>query len=84
MCVSNFVRIGRSIHGIQEFFEIQYGGRPPSWIPHNANFDVDLSTGIVFCLYLSNFVKFGLFVSQNIPFFSKCNMAVGIPQMPTA
>jgi hypothetical protein len=33
LCVSNFVRIGQSVPELRHFFEIQYGGWSPSWIP---------------------------------------------------
>jgi hypothetical protein len=29
---------------IKAFFEIQYGGRPPSWIPHKAIFEGNIRT----------------------------------------
>jgi hypothetical protein len=59
LCVSNFVKIGHFVPGLQHYFETQYGVRPPSWIPHYANIEVNLSTEVAFCLCVSNFVKIG-------------------------
>jgi hypothetical protein len=39
-CVSNFVKIGKIVPELQHSFEIQYGGRPPSRIFHNADYEV--------------------------------------------
>jgi hypothetical protein len=48
--------------GVQHSFEIQYGGRPPSWIPNNANCEVTLKEQLPSgCV--SNFVKIG----QSVP-----------------
>jgi hypothetical protein len=55
--------------GSTAFLQIKYGGRPPSWIPHNANFEVNLSTGVAFCLCVSNFVKIGRSVPELRHFF---------------
>jgi hypothetical protein len=68
LCVSNFVKIGHPFPNYS-IFEIQYGGRPPSWIPHNANIEVNLSTEVAFCLCVSNFVKIGRSVPELRHFF---------------
>jgi hypothetical protein len=51
------------------FFEIRYGGRPPSWIPNNANFEMNLRTGVIFCLCVSIFMKIGQSVPELSHFF---------------
>jgi hypothetical protein len=50
MCVSKFVRIGRYIHQLHPFFEIQYDGRQPSWILSNANYEVTFRKAVNFWL----------------------------------
>jgi hypothetical protein len=55
MCVSNFVRLSRSIPEIQHCSEIQYGGRPLSWIPNISNFEVNPQHR---CIVLFPCVKF--------------------------
>jgi hypothetical protein len=62
MCVSNLVR---SIHSQNTaFFEIQNGGRQPSWIPNNANYEVTPRRAVIFCFRVSNFVKIGRSVPE--------------------
>jgi hypothetical protein len=69
------MRIGQSIPEIQAFFEIQYGGRQPSWIPNNANYEVTLKKQSFFgcvreisCELINPFPNYAI--------LSKSNMAV--------
>jgi hypothetical protein len=70
------VRICQCLPELQHSVEIQYGGQQPSWIPHNANFEVNLSTEVAFCLCLSNFVK-SVDPFPSYAIFSKSSMACG-------
>jgi hypothetical protein len=76
LCMSNLMGIGQSVADLEHFFEIQYGGRPPSWIPNNTNFEVDLRTAVssaCVCQISWQLVN----PLPNYAIFSKSNMAVG-------
>jgi hypothetical protein len=40
ICMSNFLKIGETDCELLYCIELQYGGRPPSWISNYADFEV--------------------------------------------
>jgi hypothetical protein len=73
LCVSNFVKIGRSVPELRHFFEIQYGGRSPSWIPEMYAFCQLALNRMPSYANVENFMPIGLPV-QKLERFYYCGV----------
>jgi len=59
ICVPNFINIGWFFVQIWRFYDLQYGGHPPSWIFEILRFSHLTSIAMLFCFPVQNFTEAG-------------------------